>query len=159
MAKAAGFSQIEVVVSTFIIGVLMVASLSSVATTSRTVRQEADRPAARALADDLLSEIVTLPLAGSPLIGRGPSASRVDFSCVEDYHQYVESPPAYRGGQPYADHDGWSRSVLLQPVDPSNWNVPLGSPSSVCRITVRAARGTQTLAEAIGYRTTAEVQP
>lgn len=159
MVKAAGFSQIEVVVSTFIIGVLMVASLTSVATTSRTLRQEADRPAARALADDLLTEVVSLPLAGSPLIRRGPSASRVDFTHVEDYHEYVESPPAHRNGQRYTGYDGWSRSVLLQPVDPSNWNVPLGSASGVCRITIRVHRGPQVLADAVGYRTTSELLP
>jgi len=157
MAKVAGFSQIEVVVSTFIIGILMVASLTSVATTSRTLRQEADRPAARSLADDLLSEIVALPLANSPLIDRSPSPLRTTFTHVEDYHQYVESPPSYRSGQQYAGHDGWSRSVLLQPVDPEDWNAVLGSPSGVCRITVRVHRGSQVLAEAIGYRTTSEL--
>ncbi len=159
MNRSDGFSQIEVVVSTFIIGVLMVTALSSVATTHRNLRQETARPVARALADDLLSEIVSLPLIGTSLIDRGSSPSRINFTCVEDYHQYYESPPSHHDGQPYADHEGWSRSVLIQPVDPANWNVPINTPSSVCRITVRASRGTQPLAEAIGYRTTSDLQP
>jgi type II secretory pathway pseudopilin PulG len=137
-----GFTLVEATVSTFIVGVVLVAALRTVdgvALTRRTVARRCQGPAlARQLMTEILGTYYQDP-GGTGVFGpeNGESGSnRTAFDDVDDYNGWSESPPQAIDGTWMADYPGWSRSVSVNWVDPNNPANTSSAESGLKRITV-----------------------
>ena len=79
-----GFSLLEVVISTFLVGVLLIAALRTVGSSATASLSNADSRLGLALAQDLMSEIIGAEYAEpdeAPLFG--PEASDTFFNMIK----------------------------------------------------------------------------
>ncbi|NUQ67690.1 MAG: prepilin-type N-terminal cleavage/methylation domain-containing protein [Phycisphaerales bacterium] len=122
MNRDRGFSLLEVVVSSAIVGVLVVASLNAVGATAKARALAADRARASMLANDLLAEILAQawvdPQLDTGLIGLDLGEStllhRSTLDDVDDYHGLSESPPLRRDGTLVPGGAGYRRTVTVE---------------------------------------------
>lgn len=138
-----GISLVEVTVSALLVGVLLVAALNAVGAVFKTRLAARQRQQGEALARELMAEIFKVsysdPEGGT---GFGPDAgetgpTRAAFDDVDDYHEYLESPPADKDGNLLPGYDGWSRQVTVERVEPLSLE-PASDDTGLLRITVRA---------------------
>jgi hypothetical protein len=150
-ASRRGLTLAEVVISTFLVSVLMLAALGSVGIAARTYRTSAVQMDGADLAGELLAEILArsyedpqTPGAGFGLdAGESSSTNRTAFDDLDDYHGYVENTIRDRVGAPIPNYSGWTRSVVVERVSASDPNVVLssGAPDSgLRRIRVTATK-------------------
>lgn len=135
-----GLSLAEVVISTFLVSVLMLASLMSVGTASITYRSSASQADGADVAGELLAEVLAMAYAdpqaptNAPGLdtGESTSSSRITLDDVDDYHSFSESSLKTRSGAAIPNYSGWSRSVTVERVSDTNPNVVLsgGAPDS-----------------------------
>ncbi len=158
-SKRHGLSQVEVVVSSIIVGVLMVASFSTIAASRRSQISESNEVRGMAIAEALMAEITQLPMRELPCdCGYGPEAgetgsNRINFDDVDDYQNLIDSPPKSRSGTACAGYTDLSRRVSIDLVTTTNWNTTSGTYVGVYRITVKVLRGTLEVCRIVGYRT------
>lgn len=145
-------SMIEIVISTVIVGVMLVAALQTVAVARGGQARVANRNTGVLLAQDLMAEILRLAYADPEPSGRvfGPETTetlgRAVFDDVDDYVDWTESPPTGRDGVALPGYTDWSRKVKvvfadpnsLQPAanQPAKGASPLGLDTGMKRITV-----------------------
>jgi hypothetical protein len=152
----------EVVISTFLVGMLLVTALSTVAASIRAGISTADNTTAHWLAQGLLAEILTAAYSEPDAApGFGPEVSetggtRSAFDDVDDYHAWDASPPENRDGTPIPGRIGWRRRVTVEYVNPDNLPVPVGTDRGIKQITVTVERNGTTLAQLVGIRTDAD---
>ena len=130
----------EVVISTFLVSTLMLASLMSVGTASLTYRSSASQADGADVAGELLSEILAMayadPQAPTNALGLDPgesrSPNRTTLDDIDDYHSFSESSLKTRDGTAIPSYSGWSRSVSVERVSAADPNVVLsgGAPDS-----------------------------
>jgi hypothetical protein len=127
-----GLSQIEVVVSSLIVGVVLVGALNVLGGATRTNRVAAEQLDAPGLAHQLMGEILALPYEDPEEpggnIGKESGESggdRVDYDDVDDYHGWNMDPPQYKDGTPVPGAIGWERVVLVKYFDPSTGSTGL----------------------------------
>lgn len=156
-----GLSLIEVVVSSMLVGLILVGALRCVGAVVRGRTITADEARARALAQQLMTEILNddyvdgglLPLfgpeLGEPLVSFGP---RSGFNDVDDYHLWSASPPENRSGTALPNLTGWQREVSVKWVSASNPANISVSDSGVKRITVKVRRNGTLLATLVALR-------
>jgi hypothetical protein len=133
--KRAGITLAEVVISTFLVSVLMLAALGSVGTASLTYRSSATQTDGADAAGDLLAEILAMaysdpqtPTAAMGLdSGESFGAHRLLLDDVDDYHGYSESTLKSRAGSTIPNYTGWSRNVIVERVSATNPNTVLGN--------------------------------
>jgi type II secretory pathway pseudopilin PulG len=120
-ARRGGFSLAESVISTLIVGLLLVTASRSVSTSVLTQTKTADMVKANVLADSFMSEILSLtymePGQTASAITResGESGgSKVAYDDVDDFHGWTEQPPQYRDGTAMANLSTWERRVVVQ---------------------------------------------
>lgn len=159
--SARGFTQIEIVASTALLGVLFTAALTSVAASRTRATSEMARLQGQSLANDLLAEILSLPAcdpengASSTLgleSGESDGVQRSKWDDVDDYHNLSESPPRNREGINITGYTSWSRSTLVERIRSSNWTLINSTYDQAYRVTVRVYRNNNLLATAIGYK-------
>jgi prepilin-type N-terminal cleavage/methylation domain-containing protein len=156
------FSLIEVIASTMIVGLMMVAALNSLGAATRSAESIGNRAVALALADELMSEIVQLPYADptqAGVFGResGEAASpRSGFDDVDDYNGWNQSPPQYRDGTLIPDREKWRHSVQVRRVLPADPTQPSATDQGAKLIYVAIQYDNQVLAEQIAIRTNVE---
>jgi type II secretory pathway pseudopilin PulG len=156
--QRSGFSLVEVCFSTVITGVLLVSALEVFRSSVLTGVQTARRGRADALANDLLSEILSQPYVDTD--GTGPlgydsgesSVNRGDFDDVDDYHNWDESPPQYKNGTTLTYLEGWRRQVSVRYASATDPNVNVGSDQGLKRVTVTISHQGAVLATAVGVR-------
>lgn len=154
-----GISQVEVAVSTVIVGVLMVASLSTIAASRKSQIAESDRVRGLAIAEAMMTEITQLPMRELPCdYGFGMGAdelgpNRVNLDDIDDYRDLVDSPPKTKDGTLLTGYGNLSRRVAIDRVRSSNWTVVGTTYEGVYRITIRVLRGTTEVCRLVGYRT------
>ncbi len=148
-----GFSLVEVVVSTILVGTLLVAAMRCAGSSILTQTLTAERAKAAWLADALAMEIhrqsYLEPGQSTSAITReaGESAnSRSNYDDVDDYHGWTASPPQHQDGSVIADLSGWQRSVTVAWVTPGDLQVTSGTETGVKRITVTVSRNGTVLA-------------
>ena len=157
--KSLGLSLIEVIASTLIVGLMMVAALDSLGAATRSAESIGNRAVALALADELMAEIVQLPYEDptqAVVFGResGEAASpRSGFDDVDDYNGWDQSPPQYRDGTVIADRTLWRQRVLVHRVPPSDPAQSSSTDQGVKLIRVVIEYDGQPLAEQIAIRT------
>jgi len=159
--KSRGLSLIEVIASTLIVGLMMVAALNSLGAATQSAESIGNRAVALALADELMAEIAQLPYEDptqTAVFGRetGEAASpRSDFDDVDDYNGWDQSPPQYRDGALIPDRTMWRQLVQVRRVVPTNLSQASPTDLGAKLIRVVIEYDGQPLAEQIAIRTNA----
>jgi hypothetical protein len=154
-----GFGQLEVVVSTILVGVLMVSSFSSIAASRRSQTFESNKVRGLAIAEALLAEISQLPMRDPECVcgyglGSGESGdTRSNYDDVDDYHNLIDSPPRSKNGSACVGYTDLSRSVKVDRVTQANWGNLTFTYTGVYRITIRVLRNNLEVCRVVGYRT------
>ena len=155
-----GFSLLEVVLSTILVGTLLVAATRSLGSSVLSQRKVADRAKAAWLADALLYELHRQPYqepgSSTSNIAResGESAtSRVAWDDVDDYHGWSDSPPQNKDGTVLPDLTGWQRTVTVQWVPLANIASPSAVETGVKLVTVTAKLNGTTILTRVFIRT------
>ena len=124
--RRAGFSLTEIVVSTLIVGLLLVAAMRSLGAAIRGSRTTANQGQAVTLAGGLMAEILAAAYvdpgdkAKFGVEADEDSDSRVDFDDVDDYHGWDASSPQTKDGQVLPGRDYWRRQVTVRYAGPDN---------------------------------------
>ena len=141
--KHRGLSLIEVVASTLIVGVMLVAALNTLGAVFRSQRLNAARLTGPGLAYELMGEILSLPYADpeepGSLMGRDSSESggdRADFDDVDDYDDWSASGPEDKNGVEHPGYVGWERTVQVIWVNVGAISTSVSSESGLKLITV-----------------------
>ena len=156
-----GLTLVEVSISTLIVGMLMVASLQSVANIGRTWTTTNQLVDGQGLAQELIREILaqnytdpTDPLATTwgPETGE---TTRATFNDLDDYDGWTESPVKNAVGTALTGYTGWSRSVLVEKINYANYRAYSNSAMDwylrAVTVTVTSPTGVTTTARV--YRT------
>lgn len=109
---------VEVMVSTLLVGVMIVASLESVGAVFTTHRLNADRLTGPNLAMELMTEVLSMPYEDLDTSGTtigteaGETAStRADFDDVDDYDGWDNTGVEAKDGSLKSDFSAWRRQV------------------------------------------------
>lgn len=124
-SRRRGFTLLEVSLSTLFVGLMLVASLSTVGSVLRQRARTAVEHRATLLAQQLMEEILACEYVEpteTPVFGPESSelSNRAKYDDVDDYHLCDQSPPADITGAALAGLTGWRRRVTVQYVDPAN---------------------------------------
>lgn len=156
-----GFSQMEIVASTALVGIVMVATMSSIAASRKRAAFELIRLQGQSLANELLTEILALPAcdpedgASTTLgleSGESGGAGRTRWDDVDDYHRLTESPPQTREGTDILGFSNWSRETIVERLKSDDWTKINSEYDKVYRVTVSTLRNGERVAIAIGLR-------
>ena len=159
--RARGFTLVEGVICTLIVGMMLVGAISTIGASRRSQQGISDRATARLLAIDLLAEIVTKAYAepdGSFAMGADAaeqSLSRATFDDVDDFNNYEEAPPKDLAGNVIPGCEKWSRRVRIEQVDSTNPDQPSVIETGTKRITVSVSYNGTSVAERSAVRTRA----
>ncbi len=122
----AAFTLIEAVLSVLIVGVMLVAVLSTFGGIARARAIGVTEGAASGLGWALLTEVIQAryedpdaPGGWGVEAGEDPGA-RQDFDDVDDYDGWVSTPPQEKDGAALGDYAGWRRSVVITTLEPIN---------------------------------------
>lgn len=155
------FTQAELVVSVFIVGILLVSSLSTVGASRKNSFTESSRPLAVGLAEDLLAEIQNLSIidpdckCGYGVESLEGTTNRSAFDDVDDYNGLSDTPPKQKDGTNIVGFTGWKRTVKIERVTSTDWKLTSSTYQGNYRITIQVFRGTVKVFELIAYRTDA----
>jgi len=121
----------EVVVSTLLVGLVLVSSMRTIGGVIRTWQVTDEQHDGMALATEMMSEILQArytdpetPFGGMQLDSDENSSPRTDYDDTDDYNGWSASPPETRDGTELTDFNDWTRAVDVQKVD-------AGDPGSV----------------------------
>jgi prepilin-type N-terminal cleavage/methylation domain-containing protein len=137
-----GLTLIEVVVSSMIVGVLMVAVLKTLIGATLSSESAGNRAVAIGLADDLMTEILKAKYVdpgASPTFGLETgegNTSRAAFNDVDDYNGWSEQPPQAKDGTAMTDRSDWRRRVTIDRVTVADPTQTSATETGVKRIKV-----------------------
>jgi len=157
--KRQGLSQVEVAVSTLIVGTLMVASLTVISASRRSQIFESNRVRGLAIANAMMSEIAQLPLRDPACdcgFGLGDSESgptRSGLDDVDDYRGWDDSPAKTKSGVALTGYSDLRRRIEVDHVTTADWGTTSGSYTGIYRVTVIVLTGTKEVCRLVGYRT------
>lgn len=149
-----GLSLVEVVVSTFLVGLVMVGALKSVGGVVKTRIAATRAHDGTLLAQDLMNEILSQEFVEptqSPIFfgyENNPegSQSRLNYDDVDDYNGWTRSPPRTKDNTALTEYTGWTRSASISFVQRNAPNTVSGTDEGLKRIivTVTDPNGRQT---------------
>lgn len=154
-----GVALVEAVISVLIVGVMLVAVLTTVGASRMSQYKTSVSSKGHMLAESLMAEILVqkyLDPDGSPTFGpeTGEStATRAGFDDVDDYHEWSSSPPTAKDGTELPDLTGWQRNVSVHRVDPTDLTQVQGSDGGAKRITVTVTHNNVQAASLTAVRT------
>lgn len=146
-----GISMAETVISTLLIGFVLVSTLQLVGPMARSTSVHADRLVAANLANELTEEIATKAWT-SPLLddldsmGPGAGETRSTYDDVDDFDDWSSSPPKFSTGQSNVYLGGWTRAVIVDHVLLSDAETISGSYTGLKRVTVIVSKNGTELA-------------
>lgn len=115
-----GLSIVEVVISTLLVGMVVVGSLSMLGASVRSHEYSSDMAKGPLLAEAMLAEVMSMPYydpdsgSGSNNTNSGElSVTRADFDDVGDYDDWTTSTVQDKQGNPIPQYSGWSREVQV----------------------------------------------
>lgn len=161
--RRTGITLVESVVSVIIVGVMLVTALNTVAMARKEQRSVSDRGLGKQLAMGLMNEILCqayMNTNGVDVFGLEPgksNANRSQFTDVDDYNGWTESPPQDRSGNPLSGTTGWTRSVSVVWADPRTWQPSTFTNTGLKMITVNCLRNGVQIASVVAYRSAAWV--
>ncbi len=161
-----GLSLVEVVISTLIVGLMIVPALQSTSSALRASREISRHGQGVGLAESLMAEILQTEYQepdDTPEFGiegsedPANSGPRTLWDDVDDYFLWDASPPRAKDGTPLPNLDGWRRTVRVVNVDPDNLSAVLADndDQGVKRITVTVEHNGQEVAQLVAIQTTA----
>ena len=156
----AGFTLIEAVASVFLVSILLTAALTAASASAVTQYHASDRSRGRFLAQSLMSEILSqsyMDPGSSPTFGpeTGETTtppSRLNYNDVDDYNNWTESPPQNKDGTVIPNFTGWTRSVAVCWVSPTNLMTPAGSETNIKRVTVTVSHNGLPVATSVAIK-------
>ena len=155
-----GLTLVEVMVSTLLVGVVLVAAMNTVGGVLKTRNIAVEVQVGPALARNLMSEVLqnafTDPEEPDGPIGTdtGESgATRADFDDVDDYNGWNSSSPVKSDGTSLGYGDGWQRQVSVSFVNPDTLTTS-GSDTGLksVTVTVTPSVGNPTIIQALRSR-------
>jgi Tfp pilus assembly protein PilV len=145
-------SMAEVVVSTAIVSVLLVAALQTLAAAGQNRMLMQQRLIGQQLAQGLMGEILVKPFAdpedGGTTIGTDSgesAASRADFDDIDDYDDWRNQSPQMPDGTALPGYSDWTTSVYVRYVHFSGGNLTETLVSDYKRIEVIVAHDGETV--------------
>ncbi len=137
-----GSGLAEVVISTALVGIMMVAALEAIGQSFRTRRMNADRLTGPGLAQDLMTEILSMPYedpqnpGGAIGVDSGETvATRSTFDDVDDYHNWNAANGVARSGTARTGYSSWNQQVAVAWIDSATSNTSV-TDTGLKRITV-----------------------
>ena len=155
-----GMTLVEVMISTLLVGMVLVAAMNTVGGVFKTRNVAAELEVGPALARNLMSEVLqnafTDPEDPNDPIGNDSgesNGSREDFDDVDDFDGWDESSPENADKSPLGYGDGWQRQVAVAFVNPDTMT-PAGSDTGLKLITVTVTppTGSPTIFQALRSR-------
>lgn len=171
----AGFTLIEAVISILLVGMTLVTAMSLAGMSGAGQAGAFQQRRARMLARELLIEIQAQSYVDPDLLEQywdgivrsgsitlsggdsfGPAISEVTgnrslFDDVDDYHGWSASPPQDKDGTAQSDLTGWTRSVVVERMNPTGLGVQASLDMGLRRITVNASYKGGVVATIIGF--------
>lgn len=161
-----GFTLVEAVISTLLVGLLAVASLRTSASVIRSRQKLSDQRLATALCERYLAEVLQCyyqdPTEVSPNFGTESGESiRNDFDDVDDYKDLSESPPKTKSGTTLTGYTGWTVNIAVAFVSVTNPNGNPVSDQGLKRVTVTVTDplGKQVVARGLRAKAGSDQQP
>jgi type II secretory pathway pseudopilin PulG len=157
--RRSGLGLIEVVMSTLLVGVVLVGAMNLLGAVVRGRTKAADAARAQQFAQQLMNDILNTAYGEGGSLGPDNvlillvPETRNQFDDVDDFNLWWESPLLTRSGGIIPNTSGWRRSVEVAWVNPSNPGVVVGSNQGLKRITVTVQRSGETVAELSCLRT------
>jgi prepilin-type N-terminal cleavage/methylation domain-containing protein len=145
--RCRAFTLVEVVLAILVVGVGLVATMQALPVVLGVSRATSRTLTAQRLAGDLMAEIAMLPFEdpdGNPKFGPEDdehAGTRADFDDIDDYDDWSASPPERKDGSEEPGCGAYSRSVLVQSVEPDDFTHVCGDSSDKPKlITVTVSR-------------------
>ena len=136
------FTLVEVVISSVVVALMLVAALTMLGGASRGYGITREYQVGRLLGETLMGEIfersyvdVNDPSGFGVEVGEG-TATRVDFDDVDDYDGWSSNPPEGKDGSGVSGAAGWTRSVIVRWADVLDPGADVGADSGLKRIEV-----------------------
>lgn len=154
------FTLVEAVISIVLVGILLVAAINTLGATAVSKRSIEQQVLGDLLAQDLMAEILTQAYEepdGAPSFGLETGEGigvRINWDDVDDYAGWSASPPQATDGTTLSGFDGWTRSVEVVWVKPTDLNT-VGTKTGVKRISVTVSRNDGPATELVAIRTQA----
>ena len=147
-----GISMAETIVSTLLVGFVLVSTLQIVGPMVQSGAVHADRLVAANLANELAEEIATKVWTSPILIdpnsmGPGAGESRATFDDVDDYDGWSSSPPKLSSAQSNIFLSGWTRSVSVVHVQMNDAQTKSATYTGLKRVTVTVSKNGVILAQ------------
>lgn len=143
------FTIVEAVISMLVASIMLTGALRAVVMSRKTQVSAERRACARVLADELLDQITRLAYTDPalPTLAPGPEGTeavsgKAAFNDIDDFNGLTESPPTDRAGTKLTQFAGWTRSVSVAWVDPTNPALVSLTETGAKRITVNVSFGT-----------------
>lgn len=137
-----GFTLIEVLVATALVGSAMIAGVYASTNATRSVRISHERAVGQMLVNDLASEIITLEFEdpdGSPRFGPEPGETRrSDYDDIDDYDGFAEANPTDWMGDPIPAADGWKRVVSVSMATSDGRTTSNSTNTGIKRVSIMA---------------------
>ncbi|HVX84463.1 MAG TPA: prepilin-type N-terminal cleavage/methylation domain-containing protein [Phycisphaerae bacterium] len=154
------FTMVEAMAAVAIVAVLLVVALNTVGLSNANQYRTAQRATADALAQSLLQDILqlsyedpaTVPLFGPEILNNETSLSKTNYNDVDDFNGWSESPPQDRTGTTMSELTGWTRSVRVDFVSPTNPNSLSATDAGLKRITVTVSKNNVLLATRVALK-------
>ena len=158
-----GITMAETVVSTLIIGFVLVGTLQITGPMVRSTSVHANRLVASNLANELMEEIITKKFTDpdsdvGDFIGLDSgerSTVRADYDDIDDYNGWSASPPKLSSSQANIFLSGWTRSVEVVHVLVDDPSVESVSKTGLKKIKVTVSKDGTVLASLVSLQSSA----
>lgn len=152
-----GITLAETIVSTLLIGFVLVSTLSIIGPMVRSNTVHANKLVAANLANELSEEIATkLFIDNAPdsidvlgLDADDSSFFRTNYDDIDDYNKWSSSPPKHSLGGTYATMTGWTREVSVAHADINDPKSDSISYTGLKRVTVTVSKDSTPLATVV----------
>lgn len=149
-----GITMAETIVSTLLVGLVLVGTIQIVGPVIRSGSVMADKAVAANLARELSDEISTKYFVdpSSPdldFIGTVAGETRATYNDIDDYHGLSNTPPQLSTGSGIAALSGWTRTAKVAHVNIDDPTTESGTYTGLKRVTVTVSKDGVQLAQIV----------
>lgn len=158
-----GITMAETIVSTLLVGMVLVGTIQLVAPIIRSGSVMSDKLIASNMARELSEEIgtklfISPSTADNDYLGTETSETRDGYDDIDDYHGISNSPPQLSDGRVMSHLGGWARVVKVTHASLNDPNADSASYTGLKRVTVSVTKDGVTLATDVTIHTHAADQ-
>lgn len=150
-----GFSLVEVLLAAVIMSVLLVAAVRLFGNLGTSLYAATDQDAADMLAIEMIREIKNQNYSDPNTpdnfgidTGEEPT-DRATFNDIDDYHNWLSTPPGHRDGRPYNRYGHLTRSVEVLYVDASDFENTVSDDQGFKKVIITVMQDERQLAQHI----------